>query len=41
MKLSLIRSMTRSAVFECGHYHDNKAITIKDIVLYEQIVRIA
>lgn len=25
----------------CGHYHDNKAITIKDIVLYEQIVRIA
>lgn len=25
----------------CGHYHDNKAITTKDIVLYEQIVRIA
>ena len=25
----------------CGHYHDNKAITIKDIVIYEQIVRIA
>ena len=25
----------------CGHYHDNKAITVKDIVLYEQIVRIA
>ena len=25
----------------CGHYHDNKAITMKDLVLYEQIVRIA
>ena len=25
----------------CGHYHDSKAITAKDYVLYEQIVRIA
>lgn len=25
----------------CGHYHDNKAISAKDWVLYEQIVRIA
>lgn len=24
-----------------GHYHDNRAVTSKDIVLYEQIIRIA
>ena len=24
-----------------GHYHDSKAITAKDLVLYEQIVMIA
>lgn len=38
--LNGIRNKLKYEKWFCGHYHDDKQITPKDILLYEQIIRI-